>query len=90
MFPRRRDGNETRNQNVIMVYSEDSKAYRVYNFRTKEVAVNRDVIFLNKGQATLREEDSTQEVPFEMVVQNEMEVAEEQVVDGEENDLQAQ
>lgn len=58
---------------------ENSKAYRVYDFSIQEIAVSRDVIFLKEGQVTPREGDPIQEVPFEIVVKNEMEVAEEQV-----------
>lgn len=58
------------------IFSEYSKAYRVYNFKTQDVAVIRDVIFLTEGQVRPREEDPTQEASFEMIVQNEMEIAE--------------
>lgn len=67
---------------IFMGCSKNSKAYRIYNFKTQDIAVRRGVIFLKEGQVTPEEEYLTQEAPFEMVVQNKMQIAEQQVVDG--------
>lgn len=67
---------------MFMGYSENSNAYRVYNFKTQDVAVSCDGIFLDEKRVARNEASPTmEEAPFEMIMQNE--VVEEELIDVE-------
>lgn len=79
--------NEKSERCIFIGYNVNSKAYRMYNVKPQDIAVSRNVILLKESQVTPRKKNLTQEARFEMVVKNEMEVTEEQVVNGAGNDL---